>query len=112
MARLVAPIRARWPTVRILLRGDWGFAREALIAWCEHNAVDYLFGLARNTRLVAEIEAELATTADEPEERHAGAALQGLHLDDAATAGAASAEWLPRPNGPVARPIRAKQEFG
>jgi Transposase DDE domain group 1 len=37
-----------------LLRGDWGFAREALIAWCEHNAVDYLFGLARNTRLVAE----------------------------------------------------------
>src|SRR5580693_4331307 len=53
-----------WPTVRILLRGDSGFAREALMAWCENNAIDYLFGLARNTRLVAEIEAELATAAE------------------------------------------------
>ena len=41
-----------------------GFAREALMAWCENNAIDYLFGLARNTRLVAEIEAELATAAE------------------------------------------------
>jgi len=64
MARIVAQIRERWPTVRILLRGDSGFAREALMAWCENNAVDYLFGLARNTRLVAEIEAELATAAE------------------------------------------------
>src|SRR6476620_8366410 len=54
MARIVAQIRERWPTVRILLRGDSGFAREALMAWCENNAIDYLFGLARNTRLVAE----------------------------------------------------------
>jgi hypothetical protein len=30
------------------------------MAWCESNRVDYLFGLARNDRLVAEIEAELA----------------------------------------------------
>ena len=64
MARIVAQIRERWPTVRILLRGDSGFAREALMAWCENNAIDYLFGLARNTRLVAEIEAELATAAE------------------------------------------------
>jgi len=34
------------------------------MAWCENNAVDYLFGLARNTRLVAEIEAELAAAAE------------------------------------------------
>jgi hypothetical protein len=46
--------------VRILLRADSGFAREALMAWCEENRVDYLFGLARNTRLVALIETELA----------------------------------------------------
>ena len=64
MARIVAQIRERWPTVRILLRGDSGFAREALMAWCENNAIDYLFGLARTTRLVAEIEAELATAAE------------------------------------------------
>ena len=58
--RIVGQIRARWPTVRIVLRADSGFAREALMAWCEAHGVDYLFGLARNTRLVAEIEAELA----------------------------------------------------
>src|SRR6516225_5335299 len=58
-ARIVGQIRARWPRARILLRADSGFAREALMAWCEANRVDYLFGLARNARLVAEIEAEL-----------------------------------------------------
>jgi hypothetical protein len=46
--------------VRILLRADSGFAREALMAWCESNGVDFLFGLAKNARLNAEIGAELA----------------------------------------------------
>jgi len=59
VARIVEQVRARWPKVRILLRADSGFAREALMAWCEANRVDYLFGLARNERLVAEIAAEL-----------------------------------------------------
>jgi Transposase DDE domain group 1 len=59
VARLVARIRARWPRTRILLRADSGFAREDLMAWCEANGVDFLFGLARNERLVAEIAAEL-----------------------------------------------------
>jgi Transposase DDE domain group 1 len=43
-----------------LLQADSGFAREALMAWCEMNRVDYLFGLARDARLVAMIESELA----------------------------------------------------
>jgi Transposase DDE domain group 1 len=60
IARIVARIRASWPDARILLRADSGFAREALMAWCEMNRVDYLFGLARNARLVAMIESELA----------------------------------------------------
>jgi len=51
VARIVAQIHARWPRVKILLRADSGFAREALMTWCEQNRVDYLFGLARNTRL-------------------------------------------------------------
>src|SRR5580704_5126155 len=50
---------ARWPKTRILLRADSGFAREALMAWCEMNRVDFLFGLARNGRLVEEIAVEL-----------------------------------------------------
>jgi hypothetical protein len=47
----VAQIRTRWPRVRILLRADWGFTRDALMTWCERNRVDYLFGLARTSRL-------------------------------------------------------------
>jgi hypothetical protein len=65
IARIVAHIRARWPKVRILLRADSGFAREALMAWCEHNGVDFLFGLAQNSRRVGEIEAELAAAQEQ-----------------------------------------------
>jgi hypothetical protein len=60
LIRIVGQIRARWPRVRILLRGDSGFCREALMAWAEANRVDYVFGLARNVRLEAEIAAEMA----------------------------------------------------
>jgi hypothetical protein len=56
---VVARIRARWPRTRILLRADSGFARDDLMAWCEANGVDFLFGLARNERLVCEIATEL-----------------------------------------------------
>jgi hypothetical protein len=59
VARLVARIRARWPRTRIVLRADSGFARDDLMAWCEANDVDFVFGLARNERLVAAIESEL-----------------------------------------------------
>lgn len=65
VARLVGRIRARWPRTRILLRADSGFAREALMAWCEANRVDFLFGLARNPRLVEEITLELAWAEEE-----------------------------------------------
>jgi len=63
--RIVGHIRSRWPRVRIVLRADSGFARDALMMWCEQNRVDYLFGLARNARLVAEIDVELAEAAAE-----------------------------------------------
>jgi len=65
VARIVAQIRARWPRMRIILRADSGFAREALMAWCEQNAVDYIFGLARNGRLVRAIGAELVEAREE-----------------------------------------------
>jgi hypothetical protein len=60
VARVVARIRARWPRTRILLRADSGFARDDLMAWCEANGVDFLFGLQQNLRLIAEIKDELA----------------------------------------------------
>ena len=59
LIRLIGRIRSRWPRVRILLRGDSGFCREALMVWAEANRVDYVFGLARNERLGTEIEAEM-----------------------------------------------------
>jgi hypothetical protein len=58
--RIVGQIRARWPRVKIVLRADSGFARDELMAWCEANGVDYVFGLARNERLVGAIAEELA----------------------------------------------------
>jgi hypothetical protein len=60
IARIVTQIRRRWPKIRILLRADSGFARDALMTWCENNDVDFLFGLAKNARLNAEIEPQLA----------------------------------------------------
>jgi len=60
MARIVGQIRQRWPRVKIVLRADSGFAREALMAWCEANRVDYVFGLARNERLEKRITEALA----------------------------------------------------
>jgi len=64
-ARIVAAIRARWPQVRIILRADSGFAREALMAWCEGNGVDFIFGLAKNVRLTRAIGVELVEARDE-----------------------------------------------
>jgi hypothetical protein len=68
IARIVGQIRARWPHTRIILRADSGFARDALMGWCEANAVDYIFGLARNARLTGTIEAELAEAQDESQQ--------------------------------------------
>ena len=49
--RIVAEIRKRWVGVRIILRADSGFCRDGLMNWCEGNDVDFVFGLARNSRL-------------------------------------------------------------
>jgi len=57
--RIVKQIRQRWPKVRIILRADSGFCREELMAWCEQNSVDYVLGLARNSRLQRKIAPQL-----------------------------------------------------
>ena len=59
LQRIVAQIRSAWPQVRIVVRGDSGFCREELMAWCEAEGVDYLLGLAKNERLKAEIAQEM-----------------------------------------------------
>jgi len=66
LERIVSRIRARWPETRIVIRADSGFCREAIMAWCEAHEVDYVLGLAKNSRLKAAIADELA----EAKERH------------------------------------------
>jgi hypothetical protein len=57
--RIVGQIRKAWPEVKIILRGDSGFCRNALMGWCEEHQVDYVFGMARNQRLRKIIGAEM-----------------------------------------------------
>jgi len=54
--RIMTRIRRVWPNVQIIVRGDSGFCREPIMAWCERTGVDYLFGLAKNERLVRELQ--------------------------------------------------------
>lgn len=51
VAKIVAALRRRFPALRVRLRADSGFCRDALMTWCELNGVNYLFGLARNAVL-------------------------------------------------------------
>ncbi len=61
--RIVTPVRAVWPEVQIVLRGDSGFCRNQLMSWCENHQVDFVFGLARNQKLRKIIGAQLPQAA-------------------------------------------------
>jgi hypothetical protein len=60
LAQVARRLREAWPGVTIVVRADSGFCREPLMRWCEENQVDYVLGLARNRRLEAELQEELA----------------------------------------------------
>ena len=106
VARIVAQIRARWPRVEIMLRADSGFARDTLMSWCEANRVDYLFGLARNDRLLGVIAEELAAAEAEslaksgPARRFADFAWRTLDSWSRARRVVAKAEHLPKGPNP------------
>ena len=63
LKRIVAEIGQAWPGVKITRRGDSGFCREELMAWCEQEGVDYVLGWGKNERLKAEIAGELEQAA-------------------------------------------------
>lgn len=67
--RIVERIRGKWPEAEIILRADSGFARERIMAWCEDNGVDYIFGLAKNSRLTARVEELMGKVKQEAKER-------------------------------------------
>ncbi|MBI1884679.1 MAG: IS1380 family transposase [Chlamydiae bacterium] len=54
--RIMGQIREKWKNVKIILRGDSGFAREEIMGWCDLNGVEYVFGLAKNERLKRELD--------------------------------------------------------
>ncbi len=57
LERVVDQLREAWPEVRVVVRADSAFAREAIMAWCESKpGVEYVFGLAKNPRLSRRIE--------------------------------------------------------
>jgi hypothetical protein len=106
VARVVGQIRARWPRVKILLRADSGFARDEPMTWCEANGVDYVFGLARNERLVGAVAHELARAAaeslaqDGPARRFADLAWRTLDSWSRTRRVVAKAEHLPKAPNP------------
>lgn len=63
LSRIVGQIRKAWPEMEILIRGDCDFCREKIMAWCESNRVQYVFGIAKNDRLKAMIAEEMAEAA-------------------------------------------------
>jgi len=63
LKRIVARLKRKWPRTKILVRGDSGFCREELMAWCEAAGHFYVLGMARNERLEAHIADALAEAA-------------------------------------------------
>jgi len=68
LERIVMQIRAAWPEVRIVVRGDSGFCRDNIMSWCEARKVDYVLGFAKNERLKAIIAEELQRAQQQYEE--------------------------------------------
>ncbi|MCE2494692.1 MAG: IS1380 family transposase [Alphaproteobacteria bacterium] len=104
--RIVGQIRVRWPAVEIVLRADSGFAREPLMAWCEDNAVDYVFGLARNARLAARLQPVLdraearSRESGQPARLFAEFRYRTLKTWSRPRRVVGKAEWLPRSANP------------
>jgi hypothetical protein len=55
LRHVIRRIRARWPKVDILVRGDSHYGRPEAMSWCERNRVGYVFGLAGNKVLLARV---------------------------------------------------------
>ncbi len=56
LRRLVRHIRKRWPQTRITFRGDSHYACPEAMSWCEHNGIDYLFGLTGTQPLARKVD--------------------------------------------------------
>ena len=55
LRHVIGHIRARWPAVDIVVRGDSHYARPEAMAWCERKRIGYIFGLAGNPVLLRRV---------------------------------------------------------
>ena len=55
LRHVIRRIRARWPKVDILVRGDSHYGRPEAMSWCERERVGYVFGLAGNKVLLRRV---------------------------------------------------------
>jgi hypothetical protein len=60
LEKIVAAIRRRCKRARIILRGDSGFCREDILAWCETHRVYYCVGVQKNSVLIGQLQPALA----------------------------------------------------
>jgi hypothetical protein len=62
---VVGKLRSKFPKIKITVRADSGFCREDILSWCEDNGVDYVIGLARNSRLNEMLEPTMGCAREE-----------------------------------------------
>jgi hypothetical protein len=98
LRRLVRRIRLHWPKTVITMRGDSHYGRREAMEWCEQNGVQYVFGLAGNATLGAQVFAK----SDEVCVRRATARPQPDALRDFIEIRYAARSWS-RPRRVVAR---------
>jgi hypothetical protein len=55
LRHVIGRIRARWPAVEIVVRGDSHYGRPEAMAWCERQRIAYVFGLAGNPVLLRQV---------------------------------------------------------
>jgi len=55
LRHVIRHIRARWPAVEIIVRGDSHYGRPEAMAWCERQRVGYIFGLPGNPVLLRRV---------------------------------------------------------
>jgi hypothetical protein len=68
LEKIVTCIRQKWPNIEIIIRGDSGFCREETMQWCEEHDVGYIFGLAKNARLIGMIAEDMERVKQQSEE--------------------------------------------
>ena len=97
--RLVRRIRKHWPDTRLTLRGDGHYGRPEVMAWCEANAVDYIFGLPGNAVLSRLLEEAADAGSGAPKKQRRCCAAMAATAPSPGAASGVSARIGPAPWG-------------